>query len=108
LLDAAALAEVLTEAMTEHKASSATDWGRRSVLRRYERWRRGDNLVVQRAMEGFDWLYTTEDGLAKGLRRRVLPLGDHFSGMKHWLMQQALHGRSRLPKACQTAVNGQI
>ncbi|WP_019894036.1 UbiH/UbiF/VisC/COQ6 family ubiquinone biosynthesis hydroxylase [Hydrogenovibrio halophilus] len=103
LLDAAALAEVLTEA----KSSHGLDWGRRTVLRRYERWRRGDNLVVQRAMEGFDWLYTTDEGLAKGLRRRVLPLADHFSGMKHWLMQQALHGRGRLPRACQPQYKGQ-
>jgi 2-octaprenylphenol hydroxylase len=96
LLDAAALAEVLVEA----RQAEPETWCRRHVLRRYERWRRGDNQLVQRAMEGFDWLYPQQAGLAKPLRTQVLPQADRLDFVKQWLMQQALHGRGRLPKAC--------
>lgn len=45
LLDAAALAEVVLDA-----AAAGADIGARGVLRRYERWRRGDNLQMMLAM----------------------------------------------------------
>lgn len=48
--DAAKLAEVLAKA-------SSNQLGKYSVLRRYERARRGDNLLTMRAMEGFRALF---------------------------------------------------
>ena len=41
LLDAATLAQVVLDAMTSKK-----DIGMRAVLRRYERWRKGNNLAM--------------------------------------------------------------
>lgn len=93
LLDAAALVEVLTEA----KQSSPEHWDRFAVLRRYERWRRGDNFIVQRSMEGFDWLFKQDQGVKDQVRQWVLPLADQAKPLKRWLMSQALNGREVLP-----------
>jgi len=93
LLDAAALVEVLTEA----KKANSEHWDRFAVLRRYERWRRGDNVIVQRSMEGFDWLFKQDQGLKNQFRQWVLPLADQAKPLKRWLMSQALNGREVLP-----------
>ena len=52
LLDAAALAEVIISAQQRRRplASLAT-------LRRYERWRKGDNLLMLNALDGFKHLF---------------------------------------------------
>lgn len=94
LLDAAALIETLSQAQEE----SGKDWSRMSVLRRYERWRRGDNAIVQRSMEGFDWLFKQEGTLKNEIRKRLLPLADQAVPIKNWLMSQALKGRGVLPE----------
>lgn len=51
-LDAAALHETLVKAL-----QGGEDPGDRSVLRRYERWRKGDNLVMLAAMDGIKRLF---------------------------------------------------
>lgn len=93
LLDAAALIETVADAKQVGKA-----WGQFSVLRKYERWRRGDNALVQRSMEAFDWLFK-QDASFKGLiRKTLLPIANRMTLVKNWLMDQALNGREALPK----------
>lgn len=92
LLDAATLVDVLLQ------AKRAGEYlGDQAVLRRYERWRKGDNVMVQRAMEGFDWLFKSDHGLKDQLRQRLLPLANVAKPLKNWLIQQALYGRDPLP-----------
>lgn len=93
LLDAAALIETVLEARAQNKP-----WGRYSVLRKYERWRRGDNALVQRSMEGFDWFFQQDQPLKTWLRKEFLPLANRLTPVKNWLMSQALNGREALPK----------
>lgn len=92
LLDVAALLDVLVAARSQGKSI-----GRYAVLRRYERWRRGDNAVVQRSMEGFDWLFKQDVTLKTVFRRGFLPLANRLTPLKNWLMSQALNGRDALP-----------
>lgn len=94
LLDAAALIETLSEAKQENAAT----WNRLSVLRRYERWRKGDNHIVQRSMEGFDWLFEQDSGVKNAVRKTLLPFADRMQMAKNWLMRQALKGRQALPE----------
>ncbi len=54
-LDAAALHETLVKAL-----QAGEDPGDRSVLRRYERWRKGDNLAMLAAMDGIKRLFSNE------------------------------------------------
>jgi 2-octaprenylphenol hydroxylase len=93
LLDAAALIETVVNAKLAGKA-----WGRCSVLRKYERWRRGDNAIVQRSMEAFDWLFKQDLGLKTTFRKGFLPLANRLTPFKNWLMGQTLNGREALPK----------
>lgn len=93
LLDAAALVEVVLNARKTNKR-----WGSFSVLRKYERWRRGDNAIVQRSMEAFDWLFKQDVSLKTTLRKPLLPLANRFKLVKNWMMDQALNGREALPE----------
>ena len=93
LLDAVALVEVITN----ERNSSEKDWSRRSVLRRYERWRKGDNIIIQRAMEGFDWLFKQNNQSKNSLRASFVTLGNNLKIVKNWLMSQVLNGRTALP-----------
>lgn len=54
-LDAAALHETLVKAL-----QAGEDPGDRSVLRRYERWRKGDNLAMLAAMDGIKRLFSND------------------------------------------------
>lgn len=92
LLDAAALIETLTAAKQSGKA-----WGSFPVLRKYERWRRGDNEVVQRSMEAFDWMFKQDGSFKVHARKALLPLANRLTPVKNWLMTQALNGREALP-----------
>lgn len=96
LLDAAALVDVLVQARQQGRYM-----GELSVLRQYERWRKGDNVVVQRAMEGFDWLFNQQHPIKNQWRARLLPLANVATPLKKWLTKQALHGRDPLPKLAQ-------
>ena len=71
LLDAATPAEVLLEAIrTGH------DIGSLRVLRRYERWRKGDNLLMMGMMDGFKRLFGASLPPAPLLRNLGLNLTD--------------------------------
>jgi len=93
LLDAAALVETVLTAKSVGKA-----WGQYSVLRKYERWRRGDNAIVQRSMEAFDWLFKQDATLKTTFRKGFLPVANRLTPIKNWLMGQALNGREAQPK----------
>jgi 2-octaprenylphenol hydroxylase len=81
LSDAAALAEVIVQ--------GGGDPGRRSLLRRYERWRKGHNLITADAMTGFKELFGTTLPplvLARGLGLNAV---DHLSPVKRLFMRHA-------------------
>ena len=52
LMDAAALCEVL-----EHARRRDREFATRSVLRRYERWRKTQNVLTQNAMDALRWFF---------------------------------------------------
>lgn len=81
LSDAAALAEVLVE--------GGGDPGRHGLLRRYERWRKGDNLLTANAMTGFKELFGTALRpvvLARGLGLNTV---DRMAPIKRLFMRHA-------------------
>jgi 2-octaprenylphenol hydroxylase len=84
-LDAAALAAALAEAKDRHR-----DIGGLWTLRRYERARRGDNLLMLAAMDGFNRLFSNAVApLAVG-RSAGLSLIDRLAPIKHLFMRHAL------------------
>lgn len=93
LLDAATLAEVLIDAHEKRR-----DVGHYWVLRRYERWRKGHNLLMLTAMDGFKQLFS--NGFLPLSLMRNLGLGSLNQNklFKQSVMLQAMGINGDLPK----------
>lgn len=92
LADAAVLAEVITDARAARQ-----DIGALRVLRRYERWRKGDNLLMLAAMNGFDRLFRAK-GVIEPLRRWGLSTADRIAPAKNLVMRHASGLTGDLPR----------
>jgi 2-octaprenylphenol hydroxylase len=93
LLDAAALAEVVAQA-----CGRGRDIGGNVALRRYERWRRGDNMLMQQTMDVFHVLFRGHSAGMAALRSMGLNLVDRMAPAKGLFMQHAVGLGGDLPK----------
>jgi 2-polyprenylphenol 6-hydroxylase len=84
LLDCGALAQVLGE------CPGVSSFGDYQVLRRYERWRRSENLSAAAALDGLERLFTNSDPLTTGLRTFGLTVIGKLPIVKQRLAQRAL------------------
>jgi len=84
LLDAATLAEVLITSQRRKK-----DLGNFFILRRFERWRKGDNLAMQLAMDGLKRFFGNTCLPIQAARNFGLTLIDASMPMKRLIMYQA-------------------
>jgi 2-polyprenylphenol 6-hydroxylase len=84
LLDCAALADVLGA------AGGGGYFGEHKLLRRYERWRRSENLVAAGALDGLERLFSAADPLSAGLRAAGLSAVGKAPFIKRRLAQRAL------------------
>lgn len=94
LLDAAVLAEVAGDAK-----AAGRDPGSARVLRGYERWRRGDNELMLRSMDGFKLLFGSSLVPVKWLRSTGLNLVDNLGPVKGIFSRYAMGLFGDLPKA---------
>ncbi|HEY3860219.1 MAG TPA: UbiH/UbiF/VisC/COQ6 family ubiquinone biosynthesis hydroxylase [Gammaproteobacteria bacterium] len=92
LLDAAALAQVIGDA-----ARKGRDIGDLGVLRRYERWRKGDNLAMIFALDGFKRLFSNDVAGVSVLRNVGLRAVDRFTPLKHAFVRHAMGLSGDLP-----------
>lgn len=92
LLDAATLAEVLLDAGAKGKEIGMTH-----VLRRFERWRKGDNLIMMTAMDGFKKLFGSEAPPLKWLRNEGLSITNKLPLLKNQIMLHAMGYKGDLP-----------
>ncbi|HSH42231.1 MAG TPA: FAD-dependent monooxygenase [Arenicellales bacterium] len=86
--DAWSLSRVLLDA---HR--SGRDIGSRHVLRRYERWRRSENMAMMRMLDMLHGLFTTQSRVVGRARGLGLAAVDRQSWLKHFLARQALGER---------------
>jgi len=91
--DAASLAEVIIDT---HKAEK--DIGSYKSLRRYERWRKGDNLAMLSAMTGFKTLFSNNNVLLKSLRNTGLNITNNIAPFKNTIIRHAMGLEGDLPK----------
>lgn len=93
-LDAAVLAEVLAMAR-------ARDWdlGCMTGLRRYERWRKGHNLLMHAAMDGLRWLFGSTLLPVRIARNLGLRITDGARPVKRLIMLHAMGLVGDLPAA---------
>ena len=94
--DAATLFEVISNASSQNR-----DLASRSVLRRYERWRRGENALVLKVMDGFHGLFGTDNPAVSRLRGLGLSLTDNAPLIKETLARYAVGLEGDLPQLAQ-------
>lgn len=85
LLDAATLAELLVGGRARGR-----DPGDPAVLRRYQRWRRSENQLMQSVMDGFNWLFGERPAPLRWLRGAGLRLTDAAGPLKRQILVQAM------------------
>jgi 2-octaprenylphenol hydroxylase len=91
LLDAAALAEVLGE------AGGAGEFGDMRVLRRFERWRKSENLSAAAALDGLERLFSNTNPALTALRAAGMSSIDRIPFIKRQLARRALGLSGDLP-----------
>jgi 2-octaprenylphenol hydroxylase len=96
LLDCAALAEVLGQ------GGAGACFGEHLLLRRYERWRRSENLLAAGALDALERLFSNADPLSRGLRAAGLRAVDKTPFLKRRLAQRALGVSGDVPAFLKT------
>jgi 2-polyprenyl-6-methoxyphenol hydroxylase-like FAD-dependent oxidoreductase len=77
---------------------SGEDPGDPRALRRYERWRKGDNLVYMSALDAFHRLFSNNDPLLGSLRAFGLGAVDRVAPLKHAFARRAMGMAGDLPR----------
>ena len=99
LLDAATLAEVILDAV-----SAGRDFAAFQTLRRYERWRKGDNLLMLGVMDGFKRLFGNALPPVRLLRNIGLNLTDAAGPLKNRIARRAMGLSGDLPRLARAAI----
>lgn len=103
LLDAAALAQTVHEART-----AGRDIGSERVLRRYERWRKGDALAMLAFTHGMQRLFGTPAAPVKNLRNIGMRWMDSWAPVKRGLIRQAAGVSGELPALCRESPQSRL
>jgi 2-octaprenylphenol hydroxylase len=103
ILDAASLAEVLLEARAQGKDIAAL-----KVLRRYERWRKGHNLMMMATMDGFKRLFGATWEPLRWMRNAGLNLTNVLPPVKQLIMNHAMGRSGDLPVLARPASQEQF
>ena len=98
LLDAAALSEVIIAALQDER-----DPGALRVLRRYERWRRGENLLMMSAMDVINRTFSTAQSPLGRLRNLGLSLANRSGTLRQLFMRHAMGLSGDLPALAVTS-----
>lgn len=94
-MDVAALAEVVNTARNKGQ-----NFSNHSVLRRYERWRKGENALVLGMMKGFKTVFGQAPQPIKTARHLGLNLADRIPPLKAQFAKYALGLSGDLPEIC--------
>ena len=92
LLDCAALAQVLGE------AGGAQNYGDHRHLRRYERWRRSENIIAAAALDGLERMFSDSGVLSTRLRTAGLSAVARMPFVKRAFAQRALGVSGDVPE----------
>ncbi|HVA54714.1 MAG TPA: UbiH/UbiF/VisC/COQ6 family ubiquinone biosynthesis hydroxylase [Gammaproteobacteria bacterium] len=90
--DMAALGEIILDAQQRHR-----DVGDFGVLRRYQRARKGENLAMITALDGFKRLFSNDIVPLTWLRNTGLCAVDRFTPLKSAFMRRAMGLSAELP-----------
>lgn len=93
MLDAASLAQLIVDA-----SEAGKDIGAHRLLRRYERWRRGDNAIMISILDGFYHAFAPQPAPVRKLRSAALSIADSAGPLKHFIMRYAMGTEGDLPR----------
>ena len=93
LADAATLVQVIQDAV-----SAREDLGSYAVLRRYERWRKADNLTMLASMDGFKRLFSNDRLPLRWLRNLGLSITNALPPIKNNIIRYAMGLSGTLPR----------
>jgi len=93
IADAATLAEVLLQA-----EASGRDIGATRALRRYERWRKGENLLMLTVLDGLQRLFAQRNPVVRTLRGLGLNVTNNCGWLKDELAARAMGRHGDLPR----------
>ena len=97
-LDAATLAEVVLGAVDDGR-----DPGDTLSLRRYERWRKSENLKMMSALDGLHRLFGSRNPLLTRARGLGLSVCDSLPGLKDIFVRRAMGLAGDLPELLRAA-----
>jgi len=92
VLDAACLAQVISDAVIVRR-----DFASMHVLRKYERWRRGENTLMMASMSGFKNLFSNDNSALSFIRNAGLNLVNGLPPVKNMFMRRAMGLEGDLP-----------
>ena len=93
LKDVATLAEVLADAIRRGE-----DIGRADVLTRYRQWRRFDTATLALATDGFNRLFSNDNGFLRTIRDLGLGAANALPGLRRSLIREAAGLTGDLPR----------
>ncbi len=93
ILDACSLAEVITDTVKENRDFSALHH-----LRRYERWRKADNLPMLAGVDALKRLFANDHKAVQFLRHMGLEATNHLGVVKNLFIRHAVGDRADLPR----------
>jgi len=94
-MDCAALVEVFADNLDRGGAATLAEL---RVLRRYERWRRSENLLALGLIDGLNRLFSNSSGVLTQARGFGLTMVDRSRVLKRMLMGRALGTAGEVPK----------
>jgi 2-polyprenyl-6-methoxyphenol hydroxylase-like FAD-dependent oxidoreductase len=100
-LDCAALIEVLARELANGADPGALAELR--VLRRYERWRKSENMIALGLVDGLNRLFSTSDATLGSIRRAGLGAVDASALAKRFFMGRAMGTSGELPAVARVA-----
>lgn len=101
LLDAAALVQILAEAVAG--TSRAEVMGEMRVLRKYERWRKSENALALRFIDALNAMFGSTRRVTGALRRFGLESVDSIPTLKRFFMTRAMGIGGELPQVARTS-----
>lgn len=93
VLDAASLAQIISEAVTARR-----DFSGMPALRKFERWRRGENTLMMYSMSGLKNLFSNDNSALTLVRNAGLNLVNGLPSVKNLLMRRAMGLAGDLPE----------
>lgn len=102
-LDGAALVQTLGDELAGGARPESI--GELRVLRRYERWRKSENVVALGLIDGLNRLFSTSDSMLGWARRAGLTAVDHSPLAKKFFMGRAMGTQGEIPRVAAPALH---